>query len=125
MAVCGLVLVTMLVLGQSLRFGGSPLLARNNQQRLSRSLVAVQAGYLDTLPQSDSALRTLYPATPHIGEGFLDVGDGHRVYYREYGSSKGLPALFLHGGPGAGCYPNHARFFDPQVYRIILVDQRG
>jgi pimeloyl-ACP methyl ester carboxylesterase len=85
----------------------------------------MQKGYLDSLPQSESSLRHLYPATPHTTEGFLDVGDGHRVYYREYGHSEGLPALFLHGGPGAGCYPNHARFFDPQTYRIILMDQRG
>jgi alpha/beta hydrolase fold len=35
-------------------------------------------------------------------------------------------ALFLHGGPGAGCFPNHVRFFDPQRYdRVILLDQRG
>ena len=125
MVIRGIVLVTMLVLGHSLRFGGPSLIARDKLEQQRRALHIVQAGYLDTLPQSDSALRTLYPATPHIGEGFLDVGDGHRVYHREFGSSKGLPALFLHGGPGAGCYPNHARFFDPQVYRIILVDQRG
>ncbi|CAI7910724.1 unnamed protein product, partial [Closterium sp. NIES-53] len=31
----------------------------------------------------------------------------------------------LHGGPGAGCWPNHARFFDPAAYRIVLCDQRG
>ena len=34
-------------------------------------------------------------------------------------------ALWLHGGPGAGCYPNHARFFDPEKWRIVLLDQRG
>jgi pimeloyl-ACP methyl ester carboxylesterase len=33
--------------------------------------------------------------------------------------------LFLHGGPGAGCSPEHRRFFDPTYYRIILFDQRG
>jgi proline iminopeptidase len=33
--------------------------------------------------------------------------------------------LFLHGGPGAGCSPEHRRFFDPQYYRIVLFDQRG
>jgi pimeloyl-ACP methyl ester carboxylesterase len=36
-----------------------------------------------------------------------------------------LTALFLHGGPGAGCSPDHARFFDPEVYRVVLLDQRG
>jgi pimeloyl-ACP methyl ester carboxylesterase len=33
--------------------------------------------------------------------------------------------LFLHGGPGAGCSPEHRRFFDPKYYRIVLFDQRG
>jgi proline iminopeptidase len=36
-----------------------------------------------------------------------------------------MPALFLHGGPGAGCEPYHRRFFDPQRYRVVLFDQRG
>jgi proline iminopeptidase len=36
-----------------------------------------------------------------------------------------VPVLFLHGGPGAGCSPEHRRFFDPQYYRIVLFDQRG
>jgi proline iminopeptidase len=33
--------------------------------------------------------------------------------------------LFLHGGPGAGCFPNHARFFDATKYQVVLLDQRG
>jgi proline iminopeptidase len=36
-----------------------------------------------------------------------------------------MPVLFLHGGPGAGCSPEHRRFFDPKYYRIVLFDQRG
>lgn len=43
----------------------------------------------------------------------------------ECGNPRGLPALFLHGGPGAGCEPMYRRFFDPERYRIILFDQRG
>ena len=38
---------------------------------------------------------------------------------------KGLPVIFLHGGPGGGCGPDHRRYFDPELYRIILFDQRG
>ena len=33
--------------------------------------------------------------------------------------------LFVHGGPGGGTNPAMARYFDPAVYHIILVDQRG
>ena len=37
----------------------------------------------------------------------------------------GIPAVFLHGGPGAGSTPQHRRFFDPRAYRIVVYDQRG
>jgi proline iminopeptidase len=33
--------------------------------------------------------------------------------------------VFLHGGPGGGCLPDHARFFDPSAYDALLFDQRG
>jgi proline iminopeptidase len=55
----------------------------------------------------------------------LDVGDGHGLYVEESGNPAGLPAIFLHGGPGSGCEAYHRRFFDPDRYRIILFDQRG
>ncbi|MDQ7074531.1 MAG: prolyl aminopeptidase [Gammaproteobacteria bacterium] len=55
----------------------------------------------------------------------LPVGGDHILHLREYGRADGIPVLFLHGGPGAGCEAFHARFFDPDVYRIILFDQRG
>ena len=70
-------------------------------------------------------MRSLYPAIQHNRELSFDVGDGHIVYGREYGSEDGIPAVFLHGGPGSGCEPYHSRFFDPERYRIILFDQRG
>ena len=50
---------------------------------------------------------------------------GHEIQVRQSGSAEGLPALVLHGGPGSGCSPLLPRFFDPQRYRIICVDQRG
>lgn len=34
-------------------------------------------------------------------------------------------AVYLHGGPGAGCGPNAAQLFDPEFYRVIVFDQRG
>jgi len=61
------------------------------------------------------------PYRTHI----LDVGDGHQLYVEECGNPEGLPAVFVHGGPGAGCEPYHRQFFDPAAYRIILFDQRG
>ncbi|MDE1929508.1 MAG: alpha/beta fold hydrolase [Burkholderiales bacterium] len=55
----------------------------------------------------------------------LAVDGGHVLRVREYGRADGLPALTLHGGPGSGCSPLQPRFFDPQRYRVICMDQRG
>jgi proline iminopeptidase len=57
--------------------------------------------------------------------GMLDVGDGHRVYWECCGNPAGKPAVYLHGGPGAGATPSERRFFDPDAYRVVLFDQRG
>ncbi len=55
----------------------------------------------------------------------LAVGEGHVVHVRTYGSPQGIPAVYLHGGPGSGCQPAHARLFDAGRFRIVLFDQRG
>jgi len=69
--------------------------------------------------------RTLYPPIEPFETGMLDTGDGHRVYWERCGNPHGTPAVFLHGGPGAGCAPEHRRLFDPQRYCVLLFDQRG
>ena len=70
-------------------------------------------------------LRTLYPAIEPYETGIVDVGDGHSVYYERTGKPGGKPAVFLHGGPGGGISPSHRQLFDPQVYDVMLFDQRG
>jgi RNA polymerase sigma factor (sigma-70 family) len=70
-------------------------------------------------------LRTLYPPIEPYDSGMLDVGDGHRVYWELCGNPAGKPVVFLHGGPGGGCTPDHRRLFDPEKYRILLFDQRN
>jgi len=67
----------------------------------------------------------LYPIPQIYDSGFLDVGDGHRVYYEQSGNPLGKPVVFVHGGPGGGTNPGHRRFFNPEKYRIVLFDQRG
>lgn len=67
----------------------------------------------------------LYPSIEPYRTGRLPVDDLHTIYWEECGNPSGVPVLFLHGGPGAGCSPEHRRFFDPQYYRIVLFDQRG
>ncbi len=69
--------------------------------------------------------RVLYPAIKPHRTGYLRVSELHEIYYEECGNPKGKPALFVHGGPGAGSNSEARRFFDPESYRIILFDQRG
>lgn len=67
----------------------------------------------------------LYPEIQPYDEGFLEVGDGHRVHYEQVGNPEGKPAVFVHGGPGGGTDPSQRRFWDPAAYRVVLFDQRG
>jgi proline iminopeptidase len=83
-----------------------------------------------TIPESAYTAKytldeILFPKIEAHTEGRLKVSELHEIWYGEYGNPKGMPVVFLHGGPGAGCGPNDMRFFDPEFYRIILFDQRG
>lgn len=70
--------------------------------------------------------RALYPPIEPFESGFLEVDNGkHKIYYEVSGNPNGKPAIFLHGGPGSGTSPSNRCFFDPQVYKIVLFDQRG
>lgn len=55
----------------------------------------------------------------------LAVGDGHELYVESVGRLGGIPAVYLHGGPGSGCQPDHRRLFDPERFHAVLFDQRG
>lgn len=68
---------------------------------------------------------TLFPAIEPYKTHELAVESPHILYIEEVGNPNGIPILFIHGGPGAGCTPSHRTYFDPEVYRIILFDQRG
>jgi proline iminopeptidase len=69
--------------------------------------------------------RGLYPPIEPFRTGFLRVSDVHEIYFEESGNPDGKPVVFLHGGPGGGTDPKMRTFFNPQVYRIVLFDQRG
>jgi len=70
-------------------------------------------------------LKPLYPPVEPYRMGHLAVPGGHEIYWEECGNPRGKPAVFLHGGPGAGADARARRFFDPSRYRIVLFDQRG
>lgn len=57
--------------------------------------------------------------------GLLDVGDGHAIYWEALGNPSGTPAVYLHGGPGAGATTGARRLFDSEWFHAVLLDQRG
>ncbi|HEV2186870.1 MAG TPA: prolyl aminopeptidase [Stellaceae bacterium] len=69
--------------------------------------------------------RDLFPPIEPYRTGRLRLDSLHTMYWEESGNPRGVPALFLHGGPGAGATPVHRRFFDPGYWRIVIYDQRG
>ena len=78
--------------------------------------------------EHDSVIPELLPLFPPIEpfeSGMLDLEAPHRMYYEQSGNPRGVPVVFLHGGPGAGASAVHRQFFDPRFYRIVVFDQRG
>jgi proline iminopeptidase len=60
-----------------------------------------------------------------VRSGFVAVGDGHELYFEEWGNPSGVPVLVLHGGPGNAFNETHKRLFNAKKHRVILFDQRG
>lgn len=71
------------------------------------------------------AVQYLYPPIEAFDQRMVDVGQGHRIYVEQSGNPQGVPVVVCHGGPGGGCSPAMRRYFDPDIYRVILFDQRG
>ena len=67
----------------------------------------------------------MHPIREPIRSGLLQVSGIHQIYWEESGNPDGLPVIFLHGGPGAGASPACRGFFNPDVFRIVIIDQRG
>lgn len=80
---------------------------------------------MDKFSDQKRAVQYLYPPIDPFDQRMVDVGQGHRVYMEQCGNPLGIPVVVLHGGPGGGCSPSMRRYFDPEVFRVILFDQRG
>lgn len=78
-----------------------------------------------TAENQTGALRRPYPVIQPYHYEMIEVGEGHTLYVEECGNPDGIPVIVLHGGPGGGCSPGMRRFFHPELYRIVLFDQRG
>lgn len=70
-------------------------------------------------------MKSLYPEIEPFHTFFLETGSQHKVYVEQSGNPTGIPVVFLHGGPCSGTKPQHRCFFNPELYHIILFDQRG
>ncbi|MFM7067987.1 MAG: prolyl aminopeptidase [Actinomycetes bacterium] len=70
-------------------------------------------------------MDVLYPVPTDRTEFSLEVPGGHTIVGEVAGPPDGKLAVVVHGGPGGGSSPSHYRFFDPDVYRVVLLDQRG
>src|ERR1700745_340385 len=76
-------------------------------------------------PEADAAKSTSRDPIAPLSSDMFAVGDGHELYVESTGRAGGIPAVYLHGGPGSGCQPDHRRLFDPERFQAILFDQRG
>jgi proline iminopeptidase len=77
-------------------------------------------------PDADAgkAVKRADPFAPLTSEQLV-VSDGHDIYVESVGRPGGIAAVYLHGGPGSGCQPDHRRLFDPERFHAVLFDQRG
>src|SRR5215213_1365226 len=77
-------------------------------------------------PDADAG-KSVKPADPFapLTSEQLAVSDGHDIYVESVGRPGGIAAVYLHGGPGSGCQPDHRRLFDPERFHAVLFDQRG
>ncbi len=78
-------------------------------------------------PDADAGKPSGHRSDPFapLTSQLLPVGDGHEIYVETVGRADGIPAVYLHGGPGSGCQPDHRRLFDPERFHAVLFDQRG
>ena len=66
-----------------------------------------------------------FPYSAPFDTRMLAVDEQHTLHVEQVGRADGVPAVFLHGGPGSGCQSGHRRLFDPSLFRAVLFDQRG
>lgn len=75
--------------------------------------------------QNTSNRRDLYPEIAAYNHGWMKTDTVHEIYWEESGNPQGVPVVVLHGGPGGAVNPGLRRYFDPAIYRIVMLDQRG
>lgn len=70
--------------------------------------------------------RIVFPRIEPFTHGYVERPSGDRIGWQASGDPRGIPALYLHGGPGGGLGAGgYRRRFDPDRFLIVGVDQRG
>src|SRR5258707_8658784 len=112
------------------RFSSRPS-AKPPPTRTASSIAISQAAHwrrkATMAPDADAGKSSHHRSDPFapLTSEQLAVGDGHEIYVESVGRDGGIPAVYLHGGPGSGCQPDHRRLFDPERFHAVLFDQRG
>src|SRR6202051_336002 len=112
------------------RFSSRPSARRPPTRTASSIAISQAARWRRTAimaPDADAGKSSRHRSDPFapLTSEQLAVGDGHEVYVESVGHAGGIPAVYLHGGPGSGCQPDHRRLFDPERFHAVLFDQRG
>ena len=63
-------------------------------------------------------MTSYYPSIEPYAIHQIPVEEPHVIYVEECGNPKGLPVIFVHGGPGMGCIEDHRRYFNPDIYCV-------
>src|SRR5258707_13131796 len=112
------------------RFSSKPNLKRRPTTTVSSiaTLQVVRWRRAATMaPDADAGKSTSKRSDPFapLTSQLLPVGDSHEIYVETVGRADGIPAVYLHGGPGSGCQPGHRRVVGPERFHAVLFDQRG
>lgn len=60
-----------------------------------------------------------------LRSGMLPVGDGHEISWETSGTAEGVPALYLHGGPGGRLGPGYRDKVPADRTHLVGLSQRG
>jgi proline iminopeptidase len=80
---------------------------------------------MEKTKQTPEPRRVLYEFKQPHKTGFIKAGSIHNLYWEVSGKEGGKPVIVLHGGPGGGCVDFYRGYFDPEVYEVVMFDQRG
>lgn len=84
-------------------------------------------GASKALQASRELVRKYKEGTPEhfLGQGYLETGDGHSIYWERWGNPASKPIIHLHGGPGASVSKSHFELYDFSKHNVLFFDQRG